>query len=422
MAKGILKFTLAVLLAVLLVMIPLLGIPQLGFSGLLTDDDITISNELAEGQLVHFALAADTNKNSAEVLKQNADKTAQILRRRLSALGYSDSDVSVVSNRDIILTLPFNTDTSVVKEKLAITGDFLFKDSNGKTIISSKDIESCVPFYNTGYDSNGNGTVSYYLAFYLTEDALKLYTEKTTEIAKSTNKYIELFVDSTSLSRLNVDSAVTENGFSFGPFEYADALWYSTMINAGPAPQTIAPATYSVEPVLGNGAFSMLFAAALIALVILCAAGFFFLGFSGLTLTLSTVCTLGMTLILNTVFALGVSLSSVAAVALSAVLCILVTTVLLRNAKAETASNPYTCLKLAFKKSVWLLVDLLALPFAVALAMMWYGNVFTMLFANLLFIAVVSTAFSLLITLLTVSALADLGKKRACAFGKYVES
>ncbi len=416
MAKGTLKFALACLLAAILVIVPLLGIPQLGFSGLLTDDDITVSNELAEGQLVHFVLSVNTEQGES-VLAENANETARILRRRLTALGYSESDVSVVSNRDVILTLPFNTDTSVVKEKLAITGDFLFKDSAGKTIVSSKDIESCVPYYSSEYDATGSGTVNYYLSFYLTEEALKLYTEKTTEISKSSDKFIQLYVDSTNLSKLNVDSPVTENGFSFGPFSYEDALWYSAMINAGPTPQSIAADTLSVEPSLGNASFSLLFAGSLLAVVIVAILAVIVCKLSGVGLALSLLCSLGLTLTLNTVFSLGVSLAGVCAVILSAALCVLVNALLLNAAKSENSSDPYVCLKLAMKKNAWLFVDLLALPFAIALAMMWYGSVFTMLFANLLFIGVVSAAFSLLVTLLCVSAASDLGKKRTCTFG-----
>ena len=165
MAKSSMKIVLTFLLAVVLVMIPLLGIPQLGYSGLLSDDDITLSNELAEGQLVRFYLSANTEKGE-EVLKENANKTAEILRNRLASLGYFESDVAVLSNRDVILTLPFNTDVSLAKEKLAATGNFMFKDADSKVILASGDgdIASCGVYSQV----SSSGTLSYYLGFNLT--------------------------------------------------------------------------------------------------------------------------------------------------------------------------------------------------------------------------------------------------------------
>lgn len=418
MAKGALKITLATLLAVLLAIVPLLGISQWKLSGLLADDDITVSNELAEGQLVTFEYKTDSTADQATLIK-NMEKTAEILRRRLSALGYRDSHVDVISKSRITVTLPANTNSSIVKESLSMTGDFLFKGgSKMETLISSKDIENCVAHYTPEYDAQGNDTGKYSLAFFLTEEALNRYIEKTTEISNSNDKKVYLYVDDTQLSELSMTSAITDNGFSFGPFEFDDALWFSTMINAGPLPQTtLYSLIETVEPELSANAYSRMFPGALIAVVLVAVICVAVLKLSGIATALSLISSLGLTLAMSTMFGLGVSLTGVCAVILSAALCLLLNTVLLRTAKQANSSHPFTCLKLAFKQKAWLLVDLLVLPFAIALAMMWYGNVFTLLFANLLFIGVISAAVSLLITLLTVSAIADLGKKRECAFG-----
>ena len=418
MAKSILKFVFAFLLAAVLVIVPLLGIPQLGFSGLLTDDDLNVTNELAEGQLVQFHFSLDSTKDEA-TLQNNANRTAEILRKRLAALGYREAEVNVLSNRKVDLILPFNADASLVKNRLALTGEFIFKDNNGTKLVSSAgDIVNCAVTYATEYDSTGAGTTKYYLAFTLTEEALKKYTEATTKIASSTtNNYVQLFVDSASLSRLTISEAVTENGFSFGPFEYEDAVWYSTMINAGPLPQSVAPSTFSTAPVLGQGAFTGLFIGALVIAVLAAVACWIVYKTSGLAMILGAVSAMGVTLVLNTAFGLGVSLMGLCAVLFSWLLCLLVQALVMNAAKKESSSDPILCFGRVFKKSPWLLVDLLALPFAVSLGMMLYGNIYTMLFAELVFVAVVATGVSLLVSWLCITALADANQKRTQVYG-----
>ncbi len=411
MAKSIMKFALAFLLAVVAVMIPLLGIPQLGYSGLLSDDDINISNELAEGQLVRLFLSVNTDQGE-EVLKNNANRTAEILRNRLSSMGYYESDVALLSNRDVIFTLPFNADVSLVKNKLSATGNFIFKDADSKEIISSKDIEACSVYSQ----ATASGTIEYYLGFHLGDEAMKLYTEKTTEISKSTDKTIQLYVDSTSLSSLKVEEAVTENDFTIGPFAYDDAFWYASMINAGPLPQAVAPATYAVEPVLREGSFHMLFVAALIAVIVIAVAAVVFLKLSGLAVAFGTVCALGVALALNSAFDLGVSLAGVCCMFFAAILTLFALICVLLAAKDEPSSNAYTCLKNALRKKAWFLIDVLALPFAISLAMMIYGNVFTQTFANLVFISVLACAIGLLVALLVISALADAQRNKSSVF------
>lgn len=408
------KIVLTFLLAVVLVMIPLLGIPQLGYSGLLSDDDITLSNELAEGQLVRFYLSANTEKGE-EVLKENANKTAEILRNRLASLGYFESDVAVLSNRDVILTLPFNTDVSLAKEKLAATGNFMFKDADSKVILASGDgdIASCGVYSQV----SSSGTLSYYLGFNLTEEALKRYTEKTTEISKSSDKYVQLYVDSTSLSRLNITEAVTENGFTIGPFEYEDAVWYSTMINAGPLPQAVSPAVHAIDPVLGEGVYTMIFVAALLALVVIAVACVILLKLSGVAAAFATVSALGAAMLLNTAFGLNVSLASVLCISFSVILTLVTVIPLLLSAKEQNSNNVYTCLKMTIRKKLWFLIDVLALPFAISLAMMIYGNVFMTTFANLVFVSVLAAVVGLLIAMLVISAFADANRKKSCVYG-----
>lgn len=417
MAKSILKFVFAFLLAAILVIVPLLGIPQLGFSGLLTDDDLNVTNELAEGQLVQFYFSLDSTKDQA-TLTNNANRTAEILRKRLAALGYREAEVNVISNRKVDLILPFNADASLVKNRLALTGEFIFKDNNSNKIFSSAgDILNCAVTYATEYDASGAGTTKYYLAFTLTEEALKKYTEATTKIASSTNNYVQLFVDSASVSRLTIKEAVKENGFSFGPFEYEDAVWYSTMINAGPLPQSVAPSTFSTAPVLGQGAFTGLFVGALVIAVLAAVACWIVYKTSGLAMILGAVSAMGVTLILNTAFGLGVSLMGLCAVTFSWLLCLFVQAMVMNAAKKESSSDPAACFGRVFKKNPWLLVDFLALPFAVSLGMMLYGNIYTMLFAELVFVAVVATGVSLLVSWLCITALADANQKRTQVYG-----
>lgn len=416
MAKSTLKFALAILTTLCLVIIPILGIPQLGFSGMLTDNDIDISNELAEGQLIQFTLAVDS-KADADTLTKNANETARIIRKRLSVLGYSDAQVNVLSDRKVVAVLPFNADVSIVKTKLGITGDFIFKDNSGKTIISSKDIEECSAYYTTSYSSTGEGTINYYLSFHLTDEAMKVYTEKTTEIAKSSNKFVKLYIDSTQLSQLTINEAVTENDFSFGPFSSEDAIWFANLINEGPLPQTTVTVTHGIEASFGSGAFGGLFIALIVSFVIAAVIFIALFKLSGLSIAVSTAAAMGSTLTLTTVFDLGISLSGLATVFFTAVLAILLNSVITSGAKLQQSENVRASYLLSVKKNAWLIVDLLALPFIVGIAMMIYGSVYTVIFADLIFIAVISAAISFGINYLFISAFNDAGKKKTCVYG-----
>ena len=416
MAKSTLKFALAILVTLCLVIIPILGIPQMGFSGMLTDNDIDISNELAEGQLVQFTLAVDSKADEATLTK-NANETARIIRKRLSILGYSDAQVNVLSDRKVVAVLPFNADVSIAKNDLSITGDFIFKDNSGKTIISSKDIEECSAYYTTNYSSNGEGSLEYYLTFHLSDEAMKVYTEKTTEIAKSSNKFIKLYIDSTQLSQLTINEAVTENDFSFGPFSSDDAIWFANLINEGPLPQTVVSTTYGIEASYGNGAFGGLFIALAIAFIIAAVIFVVLFKLSGLAIAISAIAALGSALAMTTVFNLGISLSGLATIFFTVALSLLLNAVITSGAKLQPSDSIRASYLLSIKKNAWLIVDLLVLPFIVAVAMMINGSVYTMIFAALIFISVISAAISFGINYLFIGAFNDAGKKKPCVYG-----
>ena len=120
---------------------------------------------------------------------------------------------------------------------------------------------------------------------------------------------------------------------------------------------------------------------------------------------------------MTTVFNLGISLSGLATIFFTVALSLLLNAVITSGAKLQPSDSIRASYLLSIKKNAWLIVDLLVLPFIVAVAMMINGSVYTMIFAALIFISVISAAISFGINYLFIGAFNDAGKKKPCVYG-----
>lgn len=412
MAKCALKFLFAFLLAVCLVITPLVGFPQAGVSGLLTDDDLVVTNELADGQALVYAVSAGS-EDSAETIAANTQKISRILYSRLVALGIRDAKVTVLSDRTLAIVLPYNSESAAINNTVGARGAVSFRTTQSTTasaFLTNEDIESV----RVTYTANTSGNPSYYLNFHLTDEGMKKYTEKTTEAASST-RYVYVYVDDELISSVNVTEAVTENDFSIGSLSQDTAVVAAMLINSGVLPYEITGSAKYVTAV-NQGSYKGLFIGLFICAVLASAYLIFKFRLAGVGAAISVIASLGASLLLSNVFGLTLGLTGVAAFFFAALLILFANYVILRAAKLN-GSAPRAAVRAAFSEKKFFVVDVLLLPLAVAIAMMFYGNIYTALFSDLLFIGTLSGALSLLITYLTVGALSDAGKTGAQAFG-----
>ena len=405
MAKCTLKFVLAFLLAVCLIVIPLLGIPQ-KLSGILTDDDLYVSDEIADGQVLKFSLSeGEEGSDPAE----NAKKTAKVLKSRISSLGVSDAEVNVISDSEVDVILPFNEQGAALANTVQVVGRLELKASSSETsFITNDDVQAA--FVALDESTSTSSSVKYSLVLRFTDAGLKKFTENTTAIANST-KYIYVYMDGESVTSKSFSSAVTSNDVFFGGLEQSVAAWNAALINSGVLPQSVTYTTSSATAE-NPGAFDGLFIALAACTLIACTYLIFRFRAAGLAAALGVVSALGLGMIFVSLFALPISLNGVICFVFIALCALLGCFVLLENAASSNAS-PFMALKTAFSQKKFFIIDLVGLPLTISIAMIFYGNSVTMLFSYMLFVSSVTTLAALGVFTLAVSGLSDAGAKRA---------
>lgn len=407
MAKCTLKLVLAFLLAVCLIVVPLLGVPQ-KISGLLTDDDLYVSDEIAEGQVLKFTLSADSSAD-AQTLAENAKKTAKTLKSRISSLGVSEADVNVISSKEVDVIVPFNEQGAALANTVQVIGKFEMKASSSEdAFITNDDLQGA--FVAVDNSTSTSSSVKYSLILRFTDEGMKKLTETTTQIA-GTTRYVYLYMDGESITSKSCSEAITENDVFFGGLEQSAAAWNAALINSGMLPQSVSYTTSSASAE-NPGAFGGMFIALAVCALLACAYLLFRFRAAGIAASLGVISALGLGMIFVSIFTLPISLKGIVCFVFIALCALLACFVLLENA-AESKAAPFAAFKEAFSRKKFFIIDLVGLPLVISIAMIFYGNTVTALFSYMLFVSSVTTLAAIGVCALAVSALNDAGAERA---------
>ena len=164
------------------------------------------------------------------VTKEDLEKTRQLLDLRVNKLGVAETAVTVEGDRRVRVEIPGQQDSKDLVDTLSKTGNLVFKDSEGKEVITGKDVEEASTMVD---QQNGEIVVS----LKLNEEGTKKFAEAT---KNNVGKQITISMDDEEISSPTVQTAITDgNAIITGNKSVEEAQNLAGLINAGALPVTI---------------------------------------------------------------------------------------------------------------------------------------------------------------------------------------
>jgi preprotein translocase subunit SecD len=209
MKRSIVTIVIVILLIALLLTTALVGIDFLGVKP--TAEGVTLGLDLVGGSRITYA-PADSDGNEISATDAQMDNAVEVMRQRLTNLGYTEADV-YVSGNSIVVEIPNISDPEEAVQTLGTTAQVQFRDCDGKVWLSGSDIKSAS--YTTQSSSSTGTSVNVVSLKFTTEGAEKFKNATAYAASQASGKnYIAIYLDDEEISQptcekeIDSDSAV----------------------------------------------------------------------------------------------------------------------------------------------------------------------------------------------------------------------
>ncbi len=238
--KNILKLTVIGLLLLCIIAVPVFGIylyssPALYAKnpddyyvtpGIFSENALLTNRQFGGGTSVY--LSVDSEK---ELSTEDLNSSANILKARLRAMGYTDTDASVTDGL-IRLDISQKTYISSVIDQFGSVGEWSLTGSNMSEILCDGSMIS-----NAEPVANAAGSYSVKITF--TEEGAKKFSNNTASSVASSS-YLYFMMDGQLLNFATVSSSEVKETFTFGTFDYSSAIMYAAFMKEGALPGTLS--------------------------------------------------------------------------------------------------------------------------------------------------------------------------------------
>ncbi len=258
MCKNVLKFLTIGLLLLCVVIVPILGVSFYDSPGLIQENALFTNHQFGGGSAIYLTFEEDASQLLTEA---NLNLTAQILKERFLALGYSDTRTSVENNL-VRVDLAQKAYIDSVISQAAIPGVWSVSGSSmNESLCDASMIEDVT------LSTNASGY--YQVSLKLTEEGAKKFAAKTASYSV-TSAYIYLMLDGGLAAYSQLSSTSAKNSVNFQVGSYEDGARLVSIIKHGSLPANVViekieetPATISgLSLTLVLVSLAILFAAA----------------------------------------------------------------------------------------------------------------------------------------------------------------
>lgn len=233
-SKSIAKFSIVVIIIALLAYIAACGLP-LGskqiYKALDPEHGIKRGIDLAGGSEIVFEPNTDDKVTETEM-----DAAQEVLRTRLTSLGYTEAVVSKQGSDKIRVEIPSVDNPEEAVEILGATAKLSFTDYTGAEVLGGKDVKSAKAAYDT---VDANGGKAYIVKLQLTSEGTKKFSEATARVSQLTdgNNYISIMLDDKVISSPSVKTTIdSDECYIEGDFDKDSAAALASQIQAGQLP------------------------------------------------------------------------------------------------------------------------------------------------------------------------------------------
>ncbi len=281
--KKTLKFVCIALLFVAIVAVPLLGVRFNNFGynkdskewtsdwttlvpSVFDENSVLTNMQFGGGSAVYLTYDSDDEKiNTAE----NLEKGAKILEERFQGRGFSDAKATVEDGK-IRVDFAQKTYIDSVIQSFGSIGDWSFVGSDMTKVL-------CDESYVKDASVVANAQGGYSVSIEFTKKGSEEFYANTASYAVS-GSYFYLMLDGQMAAYANLTDSSVKETFTFGQYDYENAAAIASFIKTGPLPEAIKVVNVTeLEPSLGNGLLTAIYA--VITVLLLCfVAAFFFVG------------------------------------------------------------------------------------------------------------------------------------------------
>lgn len=315
-SKSIAKFSIVVIIIALLAYIATCGI-SLGnykiYKALDKDHGIKRGIDLAGGSVIVF------EPDTKDKIKEGELEAAQeVLRTRLTSLGYTEAIVSKQGSEKIRVEIPSVDDPEAAVEMLGATAKLSFTDYTGTEVLGGKEVKSAKAAYDT---VDSNGSKAYIVKLQLTSAGTKKFSEATARVSQLTdgNNYIAIMLDDKVISSPSVKQQIdSDECYIEGDFDKDSAAALASQIQAGQLPFSLkAVDMRSIGATLGEKALSGSILAGAIGLAIVILFMILFYRMCGLVASISLIGYISIFALILGGFRINLTLPGIAGVILT---------------------------------------------------------------------------------------------------------
>ncbi len=432
--KSIVTFCLVAVVAVLLNVVALFGLPggmNSNYGGMLNEETgIRQGIDLAGGSVITFQ--AETENPTQDQM----ESVKSIYETRLNGEGYTESRISINEGGKITIEIPNGgapkadgaaegttaADTDKAVELLSNVAKLTFRDADGNVVLNGEDIKSAKSLYGS---PDGTSAQQYYVTVEFTTEGAKKFataTEKAATETEGRNKIL-IYMDENMVSDPRVSQKIDSTSCVIsGSFTAQQSSMLASQINSGNLPFEMKKITQeTVGAELGNDALPKSLLAAVIGIVLIMIFMVIMYRIPGLVADLALLIYVGLICLAMGVFRVNLSLSGIAGVVLSIGMAVDADCIIFERIKEELklGKSIRAAVDAGFSKAFSAIIDsnITTIISCVVLYMSGIGTVTG--FATTLGIGVVLSMFTaIVVTKFLMKQLVNMGIKNKSLFYK----
>ena len=361
MAKGITKIVIAVLLIVFFAYTAVFGLSLSSLNipvkihGVMDEDNgIRFGFDLTGGSVIVYE--ADT----AAPTDDQMDTVVDIMYKRLTNLGFTEATVTKQGDNRVSVEIPTVTNPDEAIKILGATAQLSFVDSEGKTVLTGKDVKNAEPMYGP---LSENGASVHFVQLTFNSNAQASFYDATTRMSQKPEgeNYISIKLDDEVYSQPSVAEPINSDTCVIsGDFDAETAKQLATTIKEGQLPfQLKVVERRSSGPILGEDALNSSLLAAGIGIILIMLFMIFAYRLPGLVSSISLLAYIVILAYALLLTKANLSLAGIAGIILSIGMAVDANVIIFERIKEELKSGKTlgASLKAGFNRAISAILD-----------------------------------------------------------------
>ncbi|MBQ4109787.1 MAG: protein translocase subunit SecD [Clostridia bacterium] len=423
MAKSITKIVVTLIIIAILGYTAMFGLSlsslqiPIKFSSVLDDENgIRKGFDLTGGSVIVYEAQSETTP-SQEAMSTVVD----IMYKRLERLGFTEATVSKQGDNRVSIEIPSVTNPDEAIQILGATAELKFEDSEGKEVLTGKDVKDAKAMYAPIDES---GISKHYVELSLNSDAQAAFYDATTRMSQKAEgeNFIAIKLDDEVFSQPRVQEPInSDTAIISGDFTAESAKDLATTIKEGQLPFKLEVAERrSSGPSLGESALESCLFAGLIGLIIVLIYMLVMYRLCGFVADIALIAYIVLFALVMAATRANLSLPGIAGILLTIGMAVDANVIIFERVKEELKAGKSTgaAVNAGFHRAASAIIDGNVTTLIVAVVLYFFGTGTVVGFATTLGIGIILSLFTaLVVTRFLLGAIFDLNIRNPYLYG-----